>query len=182
MEATTISPCDRITQLKAFDDSKAGVQGLVENGVTKIPSIFHCGGHSHLSVGSACNDDKLKLNIPIIDLKGIHGDSVQRADVVDKVRNACEKWGFFQIINHGIPAHVLDEMIHGIRSFHEQDANERKEFYSRDLSRKVLYFSNYTLFRDPTTNWRDTLAFFMAPHPPKPQDLPHICRFHAFTS
>ena len=31
---------DRKRELKAFDDSKSGVKGLVDAGVTKIPRIF----------------------------------------------------------------------------------------------------------------------------------------------
>lgn len=34
---------DRLSELKAFDDSKAGVKGLVDAGVTTIPAIFR--GH-----------------------------------------------------------------------------------------------------------------------------------------
>ncbi|KAH1148854.1 hypothetical protein GYH30_043472 [Glycine max] len=32
---------DRLRELKAFDDSKADVKGLVDGGVTKIPTLFY---------------------------------------------------------------------------------------------------------------------------------------------
>ncbi|GMN32934.1 hypothetical protein TIFTF001_041832 [Ficus carica] len=32
---------DRLSQLKAFDETKAGVKGLVDFGVTEIPHIFY---------------------------------------------------------------------------------------------------------------------------------------------
>ncbi|KAF7018760.1 hypothetical protein CFC21_032014 [Triticum aestivum] len=35
------SDSDRLHALKAFDDTKAGVKGLVDAGITTIPSIFH---------------------------------------------------------------------------------------------------------------------------------------------
>ena len=89
-----------------------------------------------------------------------------RDGVLGKLRHACEKWGFFQVTNHGIPTHILDEMIKGTRRFHEQDAKVRKEYYTRDMSRKVIYLSNFSLYQDPSTDWRDTLAFFWAPNPP----------------
>jgi isopenicillin N synthase-like dioxygenase len=47
---------------------------------------------------------------------------------VRKVQNACEKWGFFQVINHGISNHVFDEMIKGTCRFHQQDVMVRKEY------------------------------------------------------
>ncbi|KAL2334634.1 hypothetical protein Fmac_015847 [Flemingia macrophylla] len=80
------------------------------------------------------------------------------------------------MINHGIPVEVLDEMISGIRRFHEQDAEARKPFYSRDSSKKVRYFSNGKLFRDMAGTWRDTLAFSVNPDPPNPQEMPTVCR------
>ncbi|XP_020205036.1 probable 2-oxoacid dependent dioxygenase [Cajanus cajan] len=172
--AGTVSSYDRESELKAFDDSKAGVQGLVENDVTKVPRMFYC-EHSNLTDGltSASNSN---ISIPIIDLTGIHDDPILRDNVVEKVRYACEKWGFFQVINHGIPNHVLDEMIKGTCEFHQQDAKVREEYYTRDATRKVAYLSNYTLYEDPSADWRDTLAFSLAPHPPKAEEFPAVCR------
>ncbi|KAM7462959.1 hypothetical protein LguiA_031080 [Lonicera macranthoides] len=32
---------DRTSELKAFDETKAGVKGLVDAGITQVPRIFH---------------------------------------------------------------------------------------------------------------------------------------------
>jgi hypothetical protein len=170
------STYDRISELKEFDESKVGVQGLIENGVTKVPQMFYCGNSNDLNDVSL-SDSNSKLNIPIINLTGIHDDPVLRDEAVKKVLNACEKWGFFQVINHGIQIHVLDEMIKGICRFHQQDAEVRKEYYTRDLTKKVVYLSNFSLYQDQSAEWRDTLAFFWTPHPPKADELPPVCRF-----
>ena len=172
LEEPTNSTYDRKTEVKAFDDSKAGVKGLVESGVSKIPRIFHTG---KLDMGENSTSDS-KLSIPIIDFKDIHINQARRVEVIDQIQSACHVWGFFQVINHDIPIDVLDEMIHGIRSFHEQDGDVRKEFYTRDLKKKVMYFSNGTLFSGQAVNWRDTLGFSVAPRPIKPNELPSICR------
>ncbi|KAK7324352.1 hypothetical protein VNO77_27885 [Canavalia gladiata] len=174
LEAETVSSHDRLCELKAFDDSKAGVQGLVENGVTKVPPMFHC-GESNLN-DHLTSESNSEFSIPLIDLRGIHDDPVLRGDVVGKVRYACEKWGFFQVINHEIPIDVLDEMIKGTCRFHQQDAKVRKEYYTRDPSRKVVYVSNYSLYHEPAANWKDTLGCTMAPHPPEAEELPAVCR------
>ncbi|PNX85902.1 1-aminocyclopropane-1-carboxylate oxidase-like protein, partial [Trifolium pratense] len=42
MEGGTGLDYDRKSAVKEFDDSKAGVQGLIENGVTKVPQMFYC--------------------------------------------------------------------------------------------------------------------------------------------
>nr|POE68788.1 1-aminocyclopropane-1-carboxylate oxidase like 1 [Quercus suber] len=172
-EAEVESVYNRQSEVKAFDDSRAGVKGLIDTGVSKIPRMFINQQHD-LDDNSGCSDSQ--FSIPIIDLNGIEKEANIRAEIVDNVRNACEKWGFFQVTNHGIPASVLDEIINGIRRFHEQDAEVKKEFYTRVLNKKVIYNSNFDLFTAAAANWRDTFSCVLAPSPPEPEELPAICR------
>ncbi|KAK7256044.1 hypothetical protein RIF29_29477 [Crotalaria pallida] len=167
------STYDRKAEVKAFDDSKAGVQGLVESGVKKIPRMFHSVKLVD-TIESSAGD--AKLSVPVIDLKDLHNNPALRTEVICKIRSACSEWGFFQLINHGIQVSVLDEMIDGIRRFHEQDVEVKKEFYSRDLKKKVLYYSNLNLFTDQAANWRDTFTFAIAPDVLKQEEIPAICR------
>ncbi|KAG5554421.1 hypothetical protein RHGRI_012075 [Rhododendron griersonianum] len=125
---------DRKSELKAFDDSKSGVKGLIDAGVTKIPHIF-IEEKNQLHEISILDDVPSVSSVPIIDFEGIDGGPAQRGEIIKKVRDACEKWGFFQMVNHGIPARVMDDMIEGVRRFHEQDAEAKKRFYSRDVKR-----------------------------------------------
>lgn len=162
---------DKKSQLKAFDDTRAGVKGLIDNGITKIPKIFVHDKRSDVS-----SDSEKSAAVPLIDLEGIDEDRSPRAKVVEGVRDACAEWGFFQVVNHGIPVSVLEEMISGVARFHEQDSEVKKEWYSRDYTRKVLYNSNFDLYQAPAANWRDSLSCVMAPRQPNPRDLPHVCR------
>ncbi|AES62050.1 putative deacetoxyvindoline 4-hydroxylase [Medicago truncatula] len=170
------STYDRTAEVKAFEESKTGVKGLLESGIwtTKIPRMFHS---PNLNLNSDHESEaSSKFSVPIIDLQDINTDPCLHAEVLEKIRSACKEWGFFQVINHGIPVIVLDEMISGIRRFHEQDADARKPFYTRDKSKKVRYFSNGSLFTDPAANWRDSLSFFVSPNPPDPEEIPQVCR------
>jgi hypothetical protein len=72
---------------------------------------------------------------------------------------------------------VLEEMKEGVRRFHEQDTQVKKELYTRDPMRPVVYNSNFDLYSAPATNWRDTFFCQMAPNPPNPEDLPAACRY-----
>ncbi|CAN1279515.1 1-aminocyclopropane-1-carboxylate oxidase homolog 3 [Linum perenne] len=60
----------------------------------------------------------------------------------------------------------------GVKRFYEQDLEEKKEFFTRDYTRKIVYNSNFDLYTGQVTNWRDTTVFYMAPDPPKPEELP----------
>ncbi|KAK7380258.1 hypothetical protein VNO78_32764 [Psophocarpus tetragonolobus] len=173
LETDKDSTYDRIAEVKAFEETKLGVKGLLDSGVTKIPRMFH---HAKGEEHTENKPSDSKLSVPIIDLKDIDTNSSLRAEALDKIRGACKEWGFFQLVNHGIGVEVLDEMIRGIRMFHEQDAEVRKSFYTRDINKKVRYFSNGSLFKDPAANWRDSLTFFLTPDFPSPEELPAVCR------
>ncbi|KAI3469734.1 hypothetical protein Pfo_026397 [Paulownia fortunei] len=164
---------DRASELKAFDDARTGVKGLVDSGITKVPRIFI---HPQNDLDKKPEPGNLQLKFPLIDLRNFHEDPIRHKEVVDEVRDASGTWGFFQVINHGIPGPVLEEMIDGVRKFYEQDAEERKKWYTRDRKRRVVYNSNFDLFSTPAANWRDTVYCQMAPDPPNPEELPTVCR------
>ncbi|KAG7596072.1 Oxoglutarate/iron-dependent dioxygenase [Arabidopsis suecica] len=167
-----VAALDRSTLLKAFDETKTGVKGLIDAGITEIPSIFRAPPATLTSPEPPSSSD---FAIPTINLKGGGTDSITRRILVEKIGDAAEKWGFFQVINHGIPMDVLENMKEGIREFHEQDTEVKKRFYSRDPASKMVYSSNFDLFSSPAANWRDTLGCYTAPDPPRPEDLPATC-------
>ncbi|PNX82705.1 1-aminocyclopropane-1-carboxylate oxidase 1, partial [Trifolium pratense] len=163
---------DRYKELKLLDESKAGVKGLVDAGFTKVPKIFIHDNKKQTSSTST------KLSIPIIDFGPLvtsNSSSSSRFEIIEKVKYASEKWGFFQVVNHGIPSTVLDDMIDGVLRFHEQDTEIKKEFYSRDITKRAYYNTNFDLYVTPAVNWRDSLSCVMSPQPLDPQELPIVC-------
>ena len=65
----------------------------------------------------------------------------------------------------------------GTRHFHELDNEVKKEFYTRDPSRKVVYTSNFNLYISKSADWKDTLLCLMALHPLNPLELSATCRY-----
>ncbi|VVB16602.1 unnamed protein product [Arabis nemorensis] len=167
---------DSYTERKAFDETKEGVKGLVDAKITEVPRIFHVPQGSLTDKKPSVSVSDLK--IPTIDLARVHVDKASREAVVEKVRYAAEKWGFFQVINHGVPLNVLEEMKDGVRRFHEEDPEVKKTYFSRDFDKKkVVYNSNFDLYGSSSSvNWRDSISCFMAPDPPTPEELPVACR------
>ncbi|KAJ8549127.1 hypothetical protein K7X08_032834 [Anisodus acutangulus] len=164
---------DKMSELKAFDDTKAGVKGLVDAGITKVPQIFILPPKNR---AESSDTRETQYTFPVIDLEGIDEDPIKNKEIVDKVRDASETWGFFQVVNHGIPTSVLDETLQGTRQFFEQDIEVKKQYYTRENG-KVIYVSNFDLYSPcvPAASWRDSLFCFMAPNPPSPEEFPIAC-------
>ncbi|KAL5566893.1 hypothetical protein UlMin_030057 [Ulmus minor] len=152
---------DRAKALKAFDDTKTGVKGLVDAGITTIPHIFVLPNQEEEVSPDESNSGSSCFKLPVIDLE---------------IKHACETWGFFKILNHGIPQDVMDEMVEGARRFNEQSKEEKMKIYSREEMRKVRFNSNFDLYKAKAANWRDTLFCVMAPNPPNPEEYPAACR------
>ena len=156
---------DRKSELKAFDDSKSGVKGLVDAGLSKIPRIFV--SHEMCRQWKDCSDSgESHFALPVIDFGGIVGDSIKREETIHRVREASEDWGFFQVVNHGIDECVMDGIMDGVWRFHEQETEVKRGFYSRDQTKKVMYNTNFDFYSAPSANWRDSLYCAVAPDPP----------------
>ncbi|XP_022748797.1 1-aminocyclopropane-1-carboxylate oxidase homolog [Durio zibethinus] len=164
---------DRTKELKEFDDTKAGVKGLVDAGIVSIPKMF-IRPAEELAV-EELNSCQTNIKVPIIDLSNIQDDS-WRKEIVDKVRIASAEWGFFQVINHGIPLSVLDEMIDGVRMFNEKDLELKKELHSREATKKVRFNSNFDLYKSLTADWRDTMTLSFLDSDSDPEEMPAVCR------
>ncbi|KAF8772704.1 hypothetical protein HU200_005672 [Digitaria exilis] len=168
--ATTADGYDRRLELQAFDDTRAGVKGLVDAGVTSIPAIFHHPPDA-LALDSASSIDDDAPAIPVVDLSG-----APREEVVAQVKAAAEAVGFFQVLNHGVPSELMDAMLAGIKRFNEGPTEVKRRMYTRDAAYKVRFCSNFDLFKSAAANWRDTLFCELAPVPPSPEELPDAVR------
>ncbi|CAN1796004.1 1-aminocyclopropane-1-carboxylate oxidase homolog 1 [Linum perenne] len=106
--------------------------------------------------------------LPTIDLAAVH-DPVKRKKTVEEIRDASESWGFFQIVNHGVPEKIQEELIARTHEFFEQDVEEKKKYMGADLTKKVVYSSNFDF-------WKDVIVFNMTPDPLQPEELPECFR------
>lgn len=164
----------RLKNLKDFDETKAGVKGLSDSGVTTIPDFF-IHPSENLSNTLTKTSSKSTLSIPVIDLSHVNSD-VHKLKIVEEIREAAKTWGFFQVIDHGSPISVLEETITAIKSFHEQPSEVKAKYYVREEGRGVMYASNNDLYRSKAACWHDSLQVWMAPEAAPEEDIPEICR------
>ncbi|KAG5588119.1 hypothetical protein H5410_048553 [Solanum commersonii] len=83
-------------EIKAIDDTKAGVKGLIDAGIVEIPRIFIRPPHELAEELNMCKSSTLQ--VPVVDLSGVELED-RRKKIVDEIREASEKWGFFQLVN-----------------------------------------------------------------------------------
>ncbi|KAK9749301.1 hypothetical protein RND81_02G116300 [Saponaria officinalis] len=159
---------DRIKEVNQFDETKLGVKGLIDSGITQIPQIFI---HPPENLIPEPDPNPESDPIPVIDLLG-----TTREEVVKKVREASAKLGFFQVVNHGVPVSVLDGVVGGVRAFHELPAEERRKYYNREMKTGCNYFSNIDLFVSKAASWRDTLQIRLGPSILDVEAIPAVCR------
>ncbi|KAL6861840.1 hypothetical protein ACP4OV_017540 [Aristida adscensionis] len=159
----------RLRELQEFDDTKTGVKGLVDSGITSIPAIFHHPPDSLLL--EVTKTMPTSMAIPVIDLS-----SARPEEVIDQVREAAETVGFFQVVNHGVPGELLASMLAAVKRFNEQPVEAKRPYYTRDPSRKIKFNSNFDLFQSSAANWRDSITCLMAPEPPQLEELPEAIR------
>ncbi|KAL6605987.1 hypothetical protein ACP70R_041640 [Stipagrostis hirtigluma subsp. patula] len=170
-DAAIDSGYDRRRELQAFDDTKAGVKGLVDSGVTSVPAIFRHPPDTLRQEVITSSSPTTDVSIPVVDLS-----AAPREEVVGRVREAAETVGFFQVVNHGVADEVLAGMVAAVRRFHEQSAEAKRSYYTRDRAHKVRFNSNFDLFQSPAADWRDSITCDMAPEPPEPEELPEALR------
>ncbi|XP_026458618.1 1-aminocyclopropane-1-carboxylate oxidase homolog 1-like [Papaver somniferum] len=175
MEISGVSPNDRnFNELKAFNDTKAGVKGLVDAGIKKIPQMFIRTPDDLDDQAKDLPVHDESIEVPMIDLDCL---DQRHKDIINEVRCASKTWGFFQLSNHGIPLSLTKEMIAGVHKFHEQDLEVKKQFYAKDGSTKVQCNIILDLYKGKSADWRDTFRCqFLSPDPIDPQELPDSCR------
>ncbi|KAM7526028.1 hypothetical protein LguiA_015930 [Lonicera macranthoides] len=174
MNVNSDSEYDRLKEVKEFDETKIGVKGLSDSGITTIPRIFI---HPSSLLQSYVQHSS-SLSIPVINLSD--RNSVDgRSKIVDQVREAAKEWGFFQVINHGIPISVVDDTIAAIKSFHDEPPEVKANYYIRDERRGVMFATNNDLLRSKAASWHDFIQVWMAPDAAEVDQIPAVLRKEA---
>lgn len=66
--------------------------------------------------------------IPVISLAGIDDVGGKRAAICKKIVDACEDWGIFQVIDHGVDAKLISEMTRLAKGFFALPPEEKLRF------------------------------------------------------
>ena len=66
--------------------------------------------------------------IPIISLAGIDEVDGRRSEICKKIVEACEDWGIFQVVDHGVDTKLVSDMTRLAREFFALPPEEKLRF------------------------------------------------------
>eukprot|EP00250_Pteridium_aquilinum_P018052 c23919_g1_i1 orf=89-1246(+) len=123
-----------------------GIKELVDSGLTHVPSKYIYPESRRPLLPTHPNP--LLPSIPIIDIAPLSspGDG-RRLLTLQQIAVACCDWGFFQIINHGVPLPLADRVLSALEEYFALPAEERRR-YDLDDPRKM---------RAASANWKETI-------------------------
>ncbi|CAN8256934.1 unnamed protein product [Cochlearia groenlandica] len=98
-----------------------------------------------------------------IDVSKLRGNNVERQEAIQELSVACQRLGFFQIVNHGINQNVLDDSLMVANGFFELPMKEKKKFMSNDVYAPVRYTTSLKDGLDQVQFWRIFLKHYAHP-------------------
>nr|AAB41102.1 flavanone 3-hydroxylase [Ipomoea purpurea] len=100
--------------------------------------------------------------IPVISLKGIDDVLGRRVQIRKEIVKACEDWGIFQVVDHGVDAGLIGEMTRLSKDFFSLPPEEKLRF---DMSggKKGGFIVSSHLQGEAVKDWREIVTYFSYP-------------------
>eukprot|EP01018_Ginkgo_biloba_P008654 Gb_05888 [translate_table: standard] len=99
--------------------------------------------------------------IPVIDMKKLlSGDS----DEMGELHIACQDWGFFQLINHGVPCSLMDKIKTSTRQFFDLPLEEKRR-YGPEPGDLEGYGQAFVVSEEQKLDWGDMMYPLVKPTP-----------------
>ncbi|RLM73296.1 naringenin,2-oxoglutarate 3-dioxygenase [Panicum miliaceum] len=106
--------------------------------------------------------DSFSDEVPVISLEGIDDGGARRGEIRARVTAACEGWGIFQVVDHGVDAALVAEMTRLARDFFALPPQEKLSF---DMSggKKGGFIVSSHLQGEAVQDWREIVTYFSYP-------------------
>ncbi|GLJ25283.1 hypothetical protein SUGI_0483990, partial [Cryptomeria japonica] len=104
------------------------------------------------------------LTVPVIDVEKLllPSDNHERRKEMGILSKACIEWGFFQIVNHGIPHSLVDRMRGVTNEFFSLSLEEKKK-YAPQAGDSQGYGNMFVVDEDQKLDWGDSIALALMP-------------------
>ncbi|KAK9095416.1 hypothetical protein Scep_026885 [Stephania cephalantha] len=96
--------------------------------------------------------------IPVIDLQNLlHDQGGESGDQMATFHKACKDWGFFQLINHGIPERIIEKIKGDTEEFFRLPLQEKKA-YAQQAESFHGYGQAFVVSEEQKLDWSDILV------------------------
>ncbi|XP_027347564.1 naringenin,2-oxoglutarate 3-dioxygenase-like [Abrus precatorius] len=101
-------------------------------------------------------------DIPVISLAGIDEVDGRRSEICQKIVEACEDWGIFQVVDHGVDDQLIAQMTRLAKEFFALPPEEKLRF---DMSggKKGGFIVSSHLQGESVKDWRELVTYFSYP-------------------
>ncbi|KAF6138800.1 hypothetical protein GIB67_025962 [Kingdonia uniflora] len=100
--------------------------------------------------------------IPVISLAGIDETEGRRGEICKKIVEACEGWGVFQVVDHGVDTSLITEMARLAREFFALPPEEKLKFDMTGGKKGGFIVSSH-LQGEAVQDWREIMTYFSYP-------------------
>ncbi|KAG9450747.1 hypothetical protein H6P81_010712 [Aristolochia fimbriata] len=143
--------------------------------LTRLPPNYahHLGPDDSPLCGTAPS-----VSLPAIDFSLLaSGSPAQRSQLVRDLADACHRWGFFMVVNHGVPEELRTGVMEAVKGFFDLPEEKKREFAGKHVLDPIRCGTSFNTSVDKVLYWRDFLKVFVHPnfHPPSnPSNLRDI--------
>ncbi|KAK1378316.1 feruloyl CoA ortho-hydroxylase 1-like [Heracleum sosnowskyi] len=131
-----------------------GVKGLSDLKLDALPEQYIQPVEERLDMTKVLK----KESIPVIDMSNLDDPNVAH-----QIAAAAEKWGFFQIINHGVPIEVLENVKEATRRFFALPVEEKIKYtQEQSPTNSVRLTTSFLPKVDKVLEWKDYLSILVS--------------------
>ncbi|RWR87332.1 protein DMR6-LIKE OXYGENASE 1-like protein [Cinnamomum micranthum f. kanehirae] len=132
---------------------------LTEMGLSHVPKrfILPVSQRPNLDVKHSPN-----TSLPLVDLALLRHNTL-RSHVIGEIGLACKEFGFFQVINCGIPPSLIEGAMEAASEFFNLPVDEKMLLMSGDVKKPVRYGTSLNHVKDTVYFWRDFLKHYSHP-------------------
>lgn len=153
------------------------VQELAKGGVREIPERYIRSDQEPPIISAADDENKEnacfndRLQVPIINMEAlINGDGVE----LQKLHSACQEWGFFQLINHGVSSSLVEKFKLETQEFLNLPMQEKKKYWQTPTDLEG-FGQAFVVSDEQKLDWGDMFYFTTLPkHLRKPHLFPKL--------
>ncbi|KAI3927036.1 hypothetical protein MKW92_052141 [Papaver armeniacum] len=150
------------------------VQELAKSSSEEIPSRFICTDQDPVIIGSA-SSSIIDETVPVIDLQNLLSpEPSTRKLELNRLHSACKEWGFFQVVNHGVNALLVENVKSEIERFFELPMDDKTQ-YGQKQGEGEGFGQHFVQSDGQRLDWADMFLMVTRPlHLRKPYLFPKL--------